>query len=235
MIWRHWILPRGGERSWTVIPCPLPAVLGGARSASPPFVTRICRSHEAGHPDMCVTGVGNVSSEIRLGFFWSFVPLSIQWEQIRDAWGGFYQSGVFRDLGTIKEPRSRVKIDKAGCVCLSDLGFPNCAFVTRGLLLGPPSPPLCPQLSPHSFIFFFPPRSSLMMASSGHLPAHQRLFEGSFYIALLSGSSALQPWFYPLSLQLDFKLFGGQNNIQRIFAMSNRCMYVCLLSFFLIF
>lgn len=51
-----------------------------------PSVTHICRSHEADHRDMCVTGIGNASSDIRLGFFWPIVPLSMQSEQSRKAW-----------------------------------------------------------------------------------------------------------------------------------------------------
>lgn len=50
-----------------------------------PSVTHVCRSHEADHRDMCVTGIGNASSDIRVGFFWPIVPLSMQSEQIRKA------------------------------------------------------------------------------------------------------------------------------------------------------
>lgn len=50
-----------------------------------PCVTHTRRSREADPHDMCVTGVGNTISEIRLGSFYSFVSLSMQWEQIRKA------------------------------------------------------------------------------------------------------------------------------------------------------
>lgn len=90
MIWRELILPRGGGRVCLSFGYRLQLFWVEPVLYLQPFVTHICRSHEAGHHDMCVTSFGNTNSEIRLGFFWSVVPVSMQWEQISKAWREFY-------------------------------------------------------------------------------------------------------------------------------------------------
>lgn len=113
------LFPRRREGP-TVILCPPPAALGCASSESPTACDSYCKSHEVDHHDMCVTGMANTNSEIRFGFFQAFVPLSMQWEQIRNGWWGFYYcltrsfcknkygaTGQWKDPGKCKDAKNR--------------------------------------------------------------------------------------------------------------------------------
>lgn len=65
--------------------------------------------------------MANTNSEIRFGFFQAFVPLSMQWEQIRNGWWGFYYcltrsfcknkygaTGQWKDPGKCKDAKNRL-------------------------------------------------------------------------------------------------------------------------------